>query len=78
LRSINFLQAYPINPDEKPKVSTNIAVPIASVDVAYGYSGPSKGKIIKKIGPYRAAPPIPDDIAHKATNIPISQYYKIR
>ena len=46
------------------------AEPIAAA-VVRGYSEPSRGKIITKIGINRAAPPIPLNIAIVATHIAI-------
>ena len=43
------------------------SLPTAAAGDSRTYCGPKAGKIIKKIGPKRAAPPIPEEIEHIAT-----------
>ena len=46
------------------------ATPIAAAGLASGYSGPSSGKMMKKIGANIAAPPMPLSMAVVAIIMP--------
>jgi len=79
LTSINPLCQYLTSPDEKPKLCVKSATAIADTCPTMMYSGPRRGKTIRKIGINIAAPPIPVNMAVVATSVDIgniNQYVK--
>jgi len=79
LKSINPLYQYLASPDEKPKLCVKSATAIADACPTITYSGPERGKTIKKIGINIAAPPIPVNMAVVATSVDtgnMNQYMK--